>query len=111
MVKEINSIDQIPDSVPVYDKGLHSGRAVKCVLVIREGDVALSSLETGEYGFFGDLNAVNARIFWAMTLRITNDKAWFQEHINWVVQHAEQIDRHFRRDALASKIKESKNLN
>lgn len=111
MFKFSKDLNQPSESTPVFDHGTNSEKPVKCILVIREGDVALSSLNDGRYGFFGDMNAVNARLLYGLTYRILHDKAWFEEHLQWILKHASEIDKMFRKNIAMSGEQEGKKLN
>lgn len=111
MLKLSKGLNQPSESTPVFDHDVNSEKPVKCILVIREGDVAVSSLHDGRYGFFGDMNAVNARILYGITQRILQDQAWFEEHLRWVANHASVIDKMFRKDIAKSAKEEGKKLN
>ena len=97
----------IPESTKVFDPDEEEGKPVKSLLVIREGQVAIST-QGERYGFFGDLHTVQSRMLYALAMRLMTDRAWVYDMYMWLKHYADSLESQFRKDASNSSYEEKK---
>lgn len=98
MSRKIEITNPFPqyENASIIDHDPTNKKPVRVILVLRQEETAFVSLPDGRQALFGDLNGVNAKVFYSFLIRSMVDKEWFADQIDWLKENYERLDSTMR---------------